>query len=190
MTLIRIADPAVEPLAPEEVRAYLRLGHAGEEATLGALVAAARQEVERRTEQALIDQEWRLVLDDWPPDGVVRLRRGPVRAIRSVTVYGADGAPNPLPATSYVVDTVSEPARILFSGGPQPGIAVNGIEIDFRCGYGASGADVPDLLKRAMLMLVAEWYEYRGVVAPSEQPVSYPAGFDRLVGAFRPVRLG
>ncbi len=38
---------------------------------------------------------------------------------------------------------------------------MNGVEIDFSAGYGEAGTDVPDLAQRAMLMLVAHWFEFR-----------------------------
>jgi uncharacterized phiE125 gp8 family phage protein len=189
MTLIRTVEPAVEPLSLAEAKAHLRLSGDGEDETVLALIRAARQEVERQSGQALIDQHWRLVLDDWPADDFVLIRRGPVREILAVTVFGEDGAATLMPAPVFLADTVSEPARIVFRERPRPGVPLNGIEIDFRCGHGASGADVPDLMKRAILLLVAHWYEFRGVVEPSGQPVGYPSGFDRLLASFRPARL-
>ena len=46
-----------------EVKAHLRVGHASEDTLLAGLVRAAREEVERATGIALIDQTWRLALD-------------------------------------------------------------------------------------------------------------------------------
>ena len=66
---------------------------------------------------------------------------------------------------------------------------MNGIEIDFSAGFGESGADVPDLLKRAILLLVAHWYEFRGAVSADQQPVSLPESYRQLIAGFREVRL-
>jgi uncharacterized phiE125 gp8 family phage protein len=65
---------------------------------------------------------------------------------------------------------------------------MNGIEIDFTAGFGEAGTDVPDLLRRAILALVAHWYEFRGVY-DAGQPVSYPAGYDRMISSYRARRL-
>jgi len=51
------------------------------------------------------------------------------------------------------------------------------------------GVDIPDTLKRAILLLVTHWYEFRGAISPQQQPVSIPPGFDALVAAHRSVKL-
>jgi len=66
---------------------------------------------------------------------------------------------------------------------------MNGIEIDFTAGFGEAGTDVPDLIKRAMLALVAHWYEFRASFSGREQPVSFPPGYERLVAPWRLRRL-
>jgi uncharacterized phiE125 gp8 family phage protein len=84
---------------------------------------------------------------------------------------------------------VSRPARIHFNASVAPLRAMNGLEIDFTAGFGEAGTDVPDPLKRAILLLVAHWYEFRAGYGPADQPVSYPAGFDRIVAGYRAGRL-
>ncbi len=164
-----------------EAREHLRLGASTDDLMLAGLIAAARQEVERQTGLALIDQDWRLVLDEWPPGGLILLRRAPVSEILSVTVL--DGEGNPAALSGWQADLASRPARLLAGERPRPGLPLAGIGVDFRCGHGATGAGVPEILRRAILMLVAHWYEFRGV---STGP---PAGFDRLISTFRPARL-
>ena len=63
--------------------------------------------------------------------------------------------------------------------------ALNGIEIDFTAGFGESGTDVPDTLKRALLLHVAAMFEYRGAVSAADQPAVLPEGYDRLLAPFR-----
>jgi uncharacterized phiE125 gp8 family phage protein len=48
---------------------------------------------------------------------------------------------------------------------------------------------VPDLLRRAILLLVAHWYEFRAGFGPDDQPASYPAGYERMVAGYRAGRL-
>ena len=55
-------------------------------------------------------------------------------------------------------------------------------------GDGEAATDVPDTLKRAMLMHVAQMFAFRGAVAPENQPAAVPAGYERLVSPF--CRLG
>lgn len=189
MTLFRTVEPAVEPVTLTEAKAHLRLGHDSEDELLSGLIRAARQEVEAQTGTALIDQSWRLALDCWPESGRVALARHPVRQVLSVTVFGLLGEASLIDPQTYQFDPVSRPARLHFEEQPAPERRMNGIEIDFSAGFGEAGTDMPDLLKRAMLMLVAHWYEFRAAFGADMQPVSIPGGFDRLIAGYRSRKL-
>ncbi|RYC26840.1 head-tail connector protein [Ciceribacter ferrooxidans] len=189
MTYALITPPAAEPLTLAEVKAHLRLDDAGEDGLLAGLVTVAREHLERQTGLMLITQTHRLYCDAWPAGGVIQIDRGPVQAIESVTVYDGDGNPLHVSLQDHLLDGESRPARLWLRDPPAPGRALNGIEIDFRAGFGDTGADVPDTLKRAMLMHVALMFCYRGAVAPADQPAAIPAGYDRLVAPFARRRL-
>lgn len=189
MTLFRTVEPFVEPITLAKAKAHLRIAHDSEDDLLSGLIRAARQEVERTTGSALIEQSWRLVLDAWPEGNIVELKRLPVRQVLSVTVFDSDGAASVLSPEDYQLDAISSPARLYLHSRPRPGLPINGIEIDFSAGYGEAGTDVPDLLKRAVLILVAHWYEFRGAFGPDSQPVSIPDEYRRLITGWRGPRL-
>lgn len=189
MALFRTTDPDAEPVPLADARAHLRIDHDGDDGLIEGLIRAARDEVETSCGLALIDQHWRLTLDRLPSSGRVLLRRHPVREILSVTVFGRDGEASVIDPSVYQLDASSRPARLHFTQPPGPGLAMNGIEIDFAAGFGEAGVDVPDILKRAMLLLVAHWYEFRAAFGATQQPVSWPAGYDRLVAPYRARRL-
>jgi uncharacterized phiE125 gp8 family phage protein len=189
MTLFRTVDPVVEPVTLADAKAHLRIDGGGEDDLLNGLIRAARDEVEKATGTALIDQSWRLALDDWPAEDVVLLLRHPVREIQSVTIYGADGGASLVDPSSYQFDSLSRPARLHFDVRPEPLRALNGVEIDFAAGFGEAGTDVPDLLKRAILMLVAHWYEFRAYVDAADHPASYPIGYERMIAGYKARRL-
>ena len=189
MTLIRTVEPAAEPVTPAEVKAHLRLDHSSEDDLLSGLIRAGREEVERAAGLALIEQKWRFVLDEWPRGGMARIPLYPVRGILSVTAYGPDGEASLVDPAAYRADTAARPARVAFGAAPTAMRAMNGIEIDFTAGFGEAATDVPDLLRRAILLLVAHWYEFRTAFGPGDQPVGYPAGYERLIAPFRARRL-
>jgi len=189
MTLFRTVDPTAEPVTLVEVKAHLRLDHDGEDDLLNGLIRAAREDVERAAGLALLEQSWRLVLDQWPREGCVAVPLHPVREILSVTAYGSEGEGTVIGPSGYQTDTISRPARLHFDGPPGALRALNGIEIDFVAGFGEAATDVPDLLRRAIILLVAHWYEFRTSYGPGDQPVSYPAGYDRMIAPYRRGRL-
>lgn len=189
MTLYRTTGPDAEPVTTAEVKAHLRIDHDGEDALIDGLVRAAREEVEALTGVALIHQTWRMALDDWPAIDIVSLGRHPVREVLSVTVYGKDGEASLVAPSSYQLDAASRPARMHFRERPRPERRLNGVEIDFTAGFGESGADCPDTLKRAIVLLAAHWFEFRAAFDAADQPASYPAGFGRLIAPWRMARL-
>jgi len=189
MTLFRTSGPEAEPVSISEAKTHLRIDHDSEDELIGGLLRAARDEVERSTGLALIDQTWRLALDDLPASGTVPLRRGPVKEILAVTLYGKDGEASLLDPADYQLDAVSNPARLHFTRRPPALRAMNGIEIDFRAGFGEAGTDVPDLLRRAILMLAGHWFELRASFGPESHPASFPEGYRRLIASYTPRRL-
>lgn len=189
MTLFRISGPDAEPVTLADAKAELRIDHVGEDDLIAGLIRAAREEVERATGLAMIDQQWRLAADCIPASGLLQLRRGPVREILAVTIYGSEGEASLVDPADYQLDPLSNPARLHFSRLPERLRAMNGVEVDFTAGFGEAGTDVPDLLKRAVLMLVAHWFEFRASFGAASQPVSHPDGYRRLISAYLPRRL-
>lgn len=190
MMLFRTVAPAAEPVTLADAKAHLRLDHDGEDALIESLVRAARETVETETGLALLDQDWRLAIDRWPRGGEVKVRRHPLREVLSITVYGADGEASVLDPGSYMSDLVSRPGRLRLTKSLPSARCMNGIEIDFRAGFGESGTDVPDGLKRAILLLVAHWFEFRASFGAADQPVSWPEGYHRLIAPWHARRLG
>lgn len=189
MTYALTDPPTAEPLTLAEVKAHLRLDDDAEDALLLSLVATAREHLEGETGLCLLAQSWRLHLDDWPSDGVIRIAKSPVQAIQTVTVYGEDGIPLEVSLEDHLLDGAGRPARLWLRDPLSPGRSMNGIEIDFSAGYGEAGTDVPDTLKRAMLIHVGHMFAFRGVISPDQQPAGIPDGYERLIAPFRMRRL-
>lgn len=189
MTIAELLPPAAEPITLAEAKAHLRLDTGEEDALVTALIRVAREHLEAATGLCLISRPLRLYLDDWPENRVIQIARGPVQAIDTVTVYDGDGAPVEVDAGGHVLDGTARPARLILAEKPATERALNGIEIDFTAGFGETGADVPDVLKRALLLHVAAMFELRGALSPGDQPATVPAGYDRLVAPYRMRRL-
>ena len=189
MTIAELLPPAVEPVTLAEMKAHLRLDTNDEDTLLAALIRTAREHLEAETGLCLIVRPLRLYLDDWPEGKVIQIARGPVQTVEAITVYDEAGAPVDVGAAGYVLDGAARPARLILPEWPATARAMNGIEIDFSAGFGESGADVPDSLKRALLLHVAAMYELRGVLSLEDQPGAVPQGYERLVAPYRLRRL-
>ena len=189
MTYALITPPVAEPLTLAEIKAHLRIDGSAEDGLLTGLIKVAREHLERTTGLALISQGWRLYLDCWPQSGVLEISRGPVVSIEAVHAFDELGEESEVALAGHVLDGLCRPARLWLRESPVARQAINGIEVDFTAGFGESGADVPDTLKRAMLVHAAHCYEFRGAVPIEMQPASVPEGYDLLVAPFLMRRL-
>lgn len=191
MALVMTSGPAVEPVPLAEAKAHLRVADTIEDVLISSLVLTARVTIEQLANVAMITQAWTLVIDRWPDEATVDIPLRPLQAISAVRVKNASGAGIAIPATSYLVDLVSKPPRLIWNNAvrPVPGVPINGIEIDLSAGFGATGASVPAPLKHAILVLVAHLYENRDIVELGSPQARIPEAVADLIAPFRRIRL-
>lgn len=183
MTYVLSQAPLAEPITLAEFKTHLKIDHSDEDALLESLIKAARQYLEYRAGLAVMSQVWRLVLDDWPKDGFLTLQKTPVQSVDQIVIYDEDGVSQNLDLSATILDSFSKPARLYVGAMARPGQLINGIEIVFTAGY-SSASEVPDTLKRALLLHASHLYEFRGVVALDMQPASVPQGYEALISPF------
>jgi uncharacterized phiE125 gp8 family phage protein len=185
MSSILLTAPAAEPLALDETRAFLRLDTHDDDETIAALVAAARQHVETETRRALITQGWRLTLDAWPAEGRIRVAPGPLRELTAARVYDLAGNATALDLQHFVPDPGACELVVAPWALMQPTQLAAGIALDVTVGYGDTALDVPEPLRQAMRLLIAHWYENRGLAAGLTSPARVAA----LIAPYRMVSL-
>jgi uncharacterized phiE125 gp8 family phage protein len=184
-----ITAPAAEPLSLAEAKNFLRVEHSDDDAIITSLVSAARNHVEALTRHALIAQTWRLVLDRWPDGGRIAPRIGPLRALAAVRVFSAANEASTIDPEIFVVDAaagiLAAPAWSLLV----PGRSVAGIELDIEVGFGAAASDVPQTLLQAIRMLLAHWYDNRGLIAIGSSVAMMPATVNAMISSHRVLSL-
>jgi uncharacterized phiE125 gp8 family phage protein len=151
--LLLSVPPAIEPVTLVQGKAQARVETADEDASIGALITAARVYVEETTGRALVTQTWtwqhiswmslfrgawsRMSRNAWGTKVV--MPRPPLQSVVSITYLDASNVPHTLPATEYVV-TPGDPGTIEPSSTfSWPEVAAVGypITITFTAGYGA-----------------------------------------------------
>lgn len=178
MTVKLITAPENEPITKEEVKLHCRIDHDDEDNLIDAHIAAARQYAETTILwRALVTQELELVLDEFPVKGTWRsfyvdyktpkneilIPRPPLQEIISVKYTDSDGTEHDF--EDYIVDDESEPGRIVpEKQWPTDNLyPVNAVRIRYKAGYGEP-EDVPQQIKQALHLLVADMYEVRQTV--------------------------
>lgn len=188
MTSYLLAGPAEEPVSLVEAKAFLKVDDAAEDGLITTLISAARLHIEGITGKALLAQSWRVVLNDWSENRVVKLPVSPLIAVTEISATDGNGASHELALDQFG----SEPDRLIV-----PRVVVGmpalqerqGIEIDYVAGFGTEPEEVPADLRQALLGLVAHWHEHRDAVIVAGAGSVVPSGFDRLVAAHKRVRL-
>lgn len=159
-----ITAPSEEPVSLEEVKAHLRIEHADEDVLLTGLINAARTLVENQCWRALVTQTRELYLSNWPAGAAIELPYPPLQSITSFTYTDYLNAATVWASTNYLVDTVNEPGRLVLAYDADWPTAtlkpLHPIAVRYVAGYGAA-ADVPELLKTAIRLIVGHWYENR-----------------------------
>jgi uncharacterized phiE125 gp8 family phage protein len=169
MSLLLVTAPATEPVSLDEAREHLRMldDDVFDDVYIGALIKAARRDVEHFLQRALITQTWDLYLDELC-GGQIILPYPPLQSVTSLsykaTDYGSTAVYTDWAATNYVVDTVSQPGRIALAYGiiwPVIYREVQAVKVRFVAGYG-DAESVPEHIKQAILLKIGDLYEHRG----------------------------
>lgn len=189
MTTFLLAGPAEEPVTLAQAKAHLRVDDGAEDGLIATLIAAARLHVEGVTGRAMLAQSWRLVLDRWPDDGLVRLPVTPLLSLSAMRAYDEAGTPTSLSLAELRVDAEGQGTTLALPRLRLPLRSRAGIEIDYVAGFGTTPSDVPADLVQSLLTLVAHWFDNRDAVILAGSGAVVPSGFDRLVAGYRRVRL-
>jgi len=186
MTLTVITPPAEPAVSLADAKAYLRIGHAGEDALLAELVAAATTRLEAASGLTLVRRTLSRRLYAWPAtlagNGFI-LRPRPVTRLVSVTVTDETGASEDITSRFQIFAgrLVVRPWSVA------PAICPGGhAEIVFECGHGAA-ADLPDDLQLAVMRLTAE--AYRSGRSDLGGDSGLPADVAAIITAHRELRV-
>lgn len=185
---VLVTDSAVEPITVAEVKAHLRISDQYEDSLIAGLITAARKSVEQITRRSLINQTWRLYLDDFPADIYINLPYPPLVSVTHVKYYDQDGQFVTLNTADYQVDDKATPGSIVLTElGNWPTTEldkVNAVEVEFVAGYGASAVNIPGPIKLAITHLVSHWFENREPYRDGRME-AIPATFEMILMPYR-----
>lgn len=201
MPPVVVTPPAAEPISLTEFKLAAHIDHADEDAFLTATIAAARQRYEYDTRRQMMLATFDWFLPGWSsqeyvggiPDGrtistremlrVFEIPLPPLASIVEVEYYDTTGSLQILATTVYGVKTSSEPGRIYTKPDQEwPDLEDDRIEDAVRIRFTAGAATasaVPEIDKKAILLLAQHWVENREAVVlddrirAAEVPITY-----------------
>ncbi len=187
----------VLPLSLGEIKDYLEIEDSIEEedAELKQALRTATTSVERFTRRTLVTTTWTMWMDRFPGrqlpwwDGIrqgadseltdltepIFIPKSPLISITHIKSHVQGGTESTFSSGNYIVDLASEPARVALKVSqtwPTDALrTINGVEIEFIAGYGPVGSDVPEDIRRALLIIIKDLHENRGADAAKFEKV-------------------
>lgn len=185
MALELKTPPAGEPLTLAETQSYLKTSDPSETAWITSAIQAVRESCEAFARRALMTQTWTLWLDTFQPSSSnlreIEIPRAPLQSVTHVKTFTTNDIATTLDATRYLVDTASEPGRLILREEqcwPTALRIARSIEIEFVAGYG-DAADVPAALRQGMLLWIRLLYADKTWLFESGAPVPGLPEFNR-----------
>jgi uncharacterized phiE125 gp8 family phage protein len=207
MALKIVKAPATTPVSLDDAKKHLRVDFPDDDDLITAYIAAATEYVDGPRGflgRALIDQTWDYFLDALPLVGwwdcaaALPLPLPPLIEVVEVATIAADGTETAWPPENYLVDTASEPGRIIpTKGWPAPlyGAPHAVMRVRLRAGYlgpppeppttGDPPAAVPSPIKTAILLHVGDLYRTRETTVLGERMLQLPWAAEQLLRPHR-----
>ena len=201
-SLTLVTAPPAEPVTTAEAKSHLRVDDSDSDTLIGTLVTAARQHIDARDGilgRALVEQTWDMKLDEFPaPGSGIMVPMPPLISVSSITYTDTNGDSQTLAASEYQVVGAGgygrgEIVEAHSKSWPSTRDVPEAVTVRFTCGYESSAspkdydAAVPQVIKQAMLLMVADMYENRetGVIGVSTSKIETSATVDRLLAPYR-----
>lgn len=151
--LVRVAQPAAEPLNVEEAKLFLRVDGEAEDGLIGDMIVAVREIAEEYLQKSLMTQSWQMTLEGYAPS-VIRLPRGPVQAITSVTAVDRLGSATTISDAIYHLGGARDTLHC------ESSVLGHEVRIVYVAGYG-DAEDVPAAIRQGLRIHLAALYDDR-----------------------------
>jgi uncharacterized phiE125 gp8 family phage protein len=187
MAITDITPPAVLPVTLDYAKTFLRVDNDDEDALITDLINSAAQRVERLINSALIIRARRLSSAKVSGSGVF-INHTEVKHVTAVRVI-SDDITAEIPLASLSINLRCHPPavrvkdRLSFKSYQA---SADTVEIDFIAGHGEAPDDIPMPLRQAVLLLLAQAFEYRG---RPDAPPTVPMMVDALLMPYRSLRI-
>jgi len=168
MSDLQTVAPTTTPITLAEAKEHLNVSTTADDALIGRLVEAATTLLENENNRAFINQTRALKIDDFQ-DGLythdrrIRPPFSPVSSITSIIYTASDGTSTTMPSTDYTLSkgqpgSISEAYNATW---PDVRQQADAITITYVAGHGSTQANVPEGIRHAVSVMVADMYRNR-----------------------------
>lgn len=188
-SLTQTGAPSVEPVTVAEAKLFMRVDHSVDDTLIGALITAARLEVENFTHRQLITATWVMRMDMFPPSDQIDVPYPPLQSVTSLVYNNTSNVATTLTAnTDYTIDIYRTPGRIIparNTAWPTTYGHINDVTLTYKAGYGDASTNVPGPLIQAVKMITAHLYEHREQFLDGQTQLVKVETAERLMNHYR-----
>jgi len=167
----QVALPA-QILTAAAAKEWLKVSYSADDSVIDDCCKMAQEYIESETGRWLGAQTWDLFLDTFPAGDTIKIPKGPIKTVSSVKYLDSEGVEQTLSSSLYTVakgldtrivlkkynqwptiDTVPQAVRIRVVGG-----WIKGADLS------AGETELPRELYKTLKILVAHYYEHRGLI--------------------------
>lgn len=163
-----VTGPDAEPVTLGEAQLHAESTQPEELANVASYLIGARQQCENFTGRAFVSRTYDLKIDwRWPCDRWwtrIVLPQPPLVSVTSVSYVDTNGATQALAANQYQVSSGDVFGVIVPAYGvswPSVRCQVDAITVRFAAGYGTGPGSVPEPIRQAIRLLLADSFENR-----------------------------
>lgn len=185
---VEFTEPAIEPVTLDEAKLHLRDTPDIDDPLVAACISAARRWAEGRCRKWFIRRSFSVQFDGFPLGrGALVIPPCPLVTVTAATYRDGAGATQTL--TGYVLAKRCNPGELRLAyntaAWPSHSPGPECIEITGTAGFADDAGGVPEIAKRAMLLVVGHLYENRESVVVGASVNEVPQGAEYLIDQIR-----
>ncbi len=187
--MLKLIIAPTELITVADAAEFMRADFSSSETTLiESLITAARQMCEDFLFRRIGVQTVELRDKGFPLENSPIILPAPLLSVTSIKYLDGSNVEQTLAASEYVVSD-SEPGQIIPVGSwPATSVAGDSLRVRFQTGYSVAGTSpagiaLPDTIRTAMLMQVADMFENRE--AQTDKPLTMNQTLQRLLAPYR-----
>ena len=191
MALTVKTAPTGTPITLAEAKEHLNVDSGDDDVYIATLIQVATDQFETDTSRALVDRTYFLDLEKYPAGDTIELQMPPLESVSSLKQFSTGGVTSTVSASTYGVDTSSEPGRMVLEASkswPSDTLrSYNGVRVEYVAGYGTASS-VPELAKNGIKILIGSMYAERERAVTGTIRTSIPT-YDNIVWAMKVVNF-
>lgn len=149
---------ATDPIRLDEAKTHLQVQHKRDDGYIRSLIKAATRTAENYTGRKFINTTLTVLLDAHESISPIHLPYSPLSSFTSMSYFNTDGTTTTVDSGYYYTNGTDPAYVVANDGGWSIYRAYKAIQIVYVAGYGATGASVPEDIRHAIKMIVADLY--------------------------------